>query len=164
MRFIGRKDGKLMPGAPGNYVHGKVYSMPFRHSKFKYWELLDAPPELKVPESGDADSVYDEAVFIPWDETSTEEPESEVTLSTPTPVDLDAHTKEIAENYKKQGMYLLDADEGVIVQPDDPVKIDSRSRDDLKKILDDAGVDYNPRLRTETLQKMVEALESEEEP
>ena len=164
MKFIGWKDGKLMSGAPGNYVKDKVYQMRFRHSRFPWWELIEPPPELKVPDADEEDSVYDEVVFIPGDEASTEESKGEVTLSTPRTSNLDARTREVMESYKKQGLYLLDAEEGILVHPEEPLEKDERSRDELKQILDAAGIEYNDKAWDRTLQAMVEKLESEKEP
>ncbi len=61
MKFVGRPDGRLMKGAPGNYIHGKEYHIPYGHSKRLFWELLEEVPELKVPEETDS---FEEAYFI----------------------------------------------------------------------------------------------------
>ena len=83
MRFVGYKeDGKLMKGAPAGYKQGEVRLMPYRHSKFKFWELMEAVPELKVLEAGKDDIVYDDAIYVPDDsepaiETETYIPQTE---------------------------------------------------------------------------------------
>jgi len=99
------------------------------------------PPELLTPKTSDA----------------------EVTLSGSSNVELDAHTKEIIAGYKKQGMYLLDADEGILVSPDEPIEKDTHGRDELKALLDEAGIKYSVKSRTETLARMVQTLESKED-
>jgi len=65
MRFIGKPQGKLMKGAPGSYEHGKTYMMSYRHSEFPYWELLEKPPKLTVPDQTVEDSVFEDSVFVP---------------------------------------------------------------------------------------------------
>ncbi len=65
MRFIGRPEGKLMKNAPGNFEHGKIYVVPYGHSKFAFWELIDKPPVLKVPASTET---FEEAFYVPKDE------------------------------------------------------------------------------------------------
>lgn len=49
MKFIGKPNGKFMKGAPGSYTHGAIYYMPFKHSNFNYWELVEKPPEMAIP-------------------------------------------------------------------------------------------------------------------
>jgi hypothetical protein len=88
MRFIGKPNGVLMKNAPGNFIHGKTYTVPYGHSKFKFWELLEPVPELKVPEDTDS---FEEAYFVPdepdtfvvdeWSYTAPEE--VEITVSEP---------------------------------------------------------------------------------
>ena len=65
MRFIGRPEGKLMKNAPGNFEHGKIYVVPYGHSKFKFWEMIDPEPKLVVPESTES---FEEAFYVPKDE------------------------------------------------------------------------------------------------
>ena len=176
LRFIGRPEGgKLVRGAPGNYQQGEVTSGPLVWVKLfpRVWELVDSIPELRVPDASEGDSVYEDAIFVPDDDeaeivfpTEPQTPKTKdagITLSGSTETELDAHTKEVIEGYKKQGMYLLDADEGIMVSSDEPVEKDPRSRDELKDILDKAGVKYSVKSRTETLARMVQTLESKED-
>jgi len=79
MKFVGRPDGKLMKHAPGNYIHGQEYMVPFNHAQWDFWELLEDKPVLVAPEPSGADDVFEETFFIP------EEEETEVTLSAPIP-------------------------------------------------------------------------------
>lgn len=108
MMFVGRPDGKLMKGAPGNYEHGKVYSVPLHYSKTKFWKLLDEAPKYVAPDAKREDSVFQEAsAVVPPDDglppevsaelrsmgdgvigeapkfTSTAPPEATLTQSTP---------------------------------------------------------------------------------
>ena len=73
MRFVGKPEGKLMKGAPGNYRQNEIYLQPFRMSRFAFWKLIDPPPELKVPEAKTEDSVFEENIFVPTDVKEDEE-------------------------------------------------------------------------------------------
>lgn len=64
-RFIGKPSGVYMKGAPCNYTHGAVYTIPLKFAQFKYWEILDPPPVLKVPAASVEDSVFENQVFVP---------------------------------------------------------------------------------------------------
>ena len=165
LRFVGRTaDGKLVKGAPGNYEVGEITLGPLIWAQVhpKIWELVEPPPELRVPDVAEKDSVYDEGVFVPDDQTQESPSNAEVTLSGAVKPELDEHEKEVIAGYKSQGMYLLDADEGILVPPDESIEKDSRSRDELKALLDAAGIKYSKHSRTETLAEMVQTLESKE--
>ena len=164
MRFVGKPDGKLMKGAPGNYEHGKVYMCPYSWSHFKFWELLEAPPELKVPQASEPDSVYEEVYFPPEEDEPVPEPETEE----PTEEKVETEPREMVhviteKGYEKnlqklaRGDYEVD-DDGLIHYPEP-----EPSRKELKKKLDEAGVDYNQRTRTENLRKMVDELDETQE-
>lgn len=170
MRYIGRPNGKLMKGSPGNYIHEKIYNVPFRYSKFAFWELLEPVPKLNAPDATSKDSVYEEEenIYVPAEEELELDSAFEYTLSAP--INVDTYTKEIADNYKRQGYTLLDADNGIFVEPPkgedeleekEEVEVVS-DREELMKALDEAGVEYNKRSRTETLIKLVEGLTEEE--
>jgi len=205
MRFKCGPNGKLLKGAPGNYTCGKVYRMPFRHSKFTFWELIEEPPQLKVPNMSEEESVYEEAIFLPEDETeSYDEALVEMTPSTPNPEDynVDPDADAVIEPYMKldlrtgkmrsvteeereavkgsgeaiyapeeehspatnRGVAMLDADGSVIGLSDlETESNEPLDRDALKLVLDEAGIEYNNRARTPTLQTLVDKLESEEE-
>ena len=179
LRFIGRPEGgKLVKGSPGNYKQGEITSGPLIWAKVfpNVWELVEPTPELRVPDMVKGDSVFEDAIFVPDDDGGESEavffPEPQmpktkdagITLSGSAETELDAHTREVIAGYKKQGLYLLDADEGIMVSSDEPEeKKDPRSRDELKTILDEAGVKYSVKSRTETLARMVQTLESKED-
>ena len=80
MKFVGKPGGKLMKNAPGNFTHGEIYNVPFNHSKWPFWEMLEKPPVLEAPEPSDADSVFDDNVFVP-DEEVTYGDSPEITMS-----------------------------------------------------------------------------------
>ena len=104
MRFKCGPNGRLLKGAPGNYECGKVYRMPFRHSKFTFWEPMEELPQLKVPDMSEEESVYEEAIFLPEDETeSYDEALVEMTPSTPNPEDynVDPDADAVIEPYMK---------------------------------------------------------------
>lgn len=214
MRFKCDSNGSLLKGAPGNYVCGEIYRKAFRHSRFAFWELLEEVPVLIVPESTDEDGVFDESVFIADDAEEIlvempvltveleDEPSTDTSdvspISTYTPshkLDDDARTKELAEQYRRQGMFLLDAKEGIFVpeqgeqEPEEkeeakiielsPIEgeshtaefetlsvkvepVEALDRDALKRVLDEAGVEYKPRARTATLQGLVDELATKE--
>ena len=78
MRFVGKRDGKMVKGAPGNYTNGQIYLQPFSNSNLPYWELIDKPADLTVPEPSEEDNVFEDVPFI-------EEELGEITMSgTPT--------------------------------------------------------------------------------
>lgn len=75
-----------MRGSPGNYVHGQIYSVPADYAQWKFWEVVENPPEIKAPEASKEDSVFGDEVFIPPTEnTSSVAPTPILTVSTPEP-------------------------------------------------------------------------------
>ncbi len=88
MKFIGKPNGVFMKNAPGNFKHGETYVVPYGHSKFPYWEMIDPEPKLVVPEDTDS---FEDAYFVPDDmvddspdEWSYSAPEEvEITVSEP---------------------------------------------------------------------------------
>jgi len=68
MKFIGKPNGVFMKGAPGNYVHGQIYNQPWGNGDYPYWERMEEAPVLKAPEPSDADSVFDDTIFVPEEE------------------------------------------------------------------------------------------------
>lgn len=164
MRFVGKPDGKLMKGAPGNYEHGKVYVVPYHYSTFKFWELIEHPPELKVPDPSEDESVF-ESTFLPPEEIPVEEvPKDEpIEKEEGEPEGYEMVHITTEKSYEKnlqklsRGEYEVDRDG--LIHYDKPVP----SRKELKKKLDEAGVDYNQRTRTPNLIKMVEELDEVEE-
>ena len=65
MRFVGKPNGVFMKGAPGSYEQGKIYEVPFHYSQWKFWELVEPPPELKVPDASKEDSVFSGEAIVP---------------------------------------------------------------------------------------------------
>lgn len=166
MRFIGKKDGKLMSGAPGNYEQGRVYLQPFRHSRYKWWELIEPLPELVVPPMDDTASVYEE-VFLPPEESSTYDPEAEVTTVTIKSEGItgilggDGAVIESMKEYEKS---LTRVDELEVLQeePEEEPAGYEYPREVLMAKLDAVGIEYSKRAHNKTLQAMVAKLESEE--
>lgn len=190
MRFICDKNGRLLKGAPGNYECGKVYMQPYRMSKFKFWELIEEPPELKIPAMSEEDSVYSdaEAVFIPPEEEDEEEevpdtPDSPASVQAHQPINLpeddelniDPNTPATVEPYVKYNP-VSDKITGVsdttnddvtlsTPEPEEPEELDEEelvaelTRDEIFKILDEAGVEYSKHTATEYLMNKVEELE-----
>ena len=73
MKFVGRPGGKLMKGAPGNYDHGTVYRLPFRHSRRPYWQLLEPVPEFVAPRSAPEDDVFVDLKLYSLDDLEDDE-------------------------------------------------------------------------------------------
>lgn len=146
MKFVGKPNGKFLKGAPGNFTHGEIYTVPYRHSKTAYWELIEEIPELTVP---DIDEELEESYYIPEDEPTIENTISAILEG----VDVNPNTPAIIEPYM-----TIDGVSGKMKEYKEPEPVEL-SRKDLKKILDDAGVKYNKRTRTENLKKLVDALE-----
>ncbi len=65
MRFVGYdKDGQLKPTAPA-YKKNEVRMLPIEYALDFWWELVDAIPDLVIPEPRYEDSVFVEEVFVP---------------------------------------------------------------------------------------------------
>ena len=160
MRFVGKPNGKLLRGAPGNYIHGQVYQMSFNNSKFKFWELVEEEPVLTVPE--DTESIYEEPIYVPAEgldmgNTPVEHPED---------VNVDPTTDATIEPYMsfnattgEMSPYVDTSSEEVAVTETVSKKL---TRDELKELLDEAGVVYKPGARTTTLERLVDELVSKE--
>lgn len=160
MRFIGKPNGVFLKGAPGNYVHGKEYMMPFRHSAFAYWELMEEPPVLRVDESPD-DSVFEEAVYIPDDEEAV----VEFTVSAPIDemvFDVDPEAPAIIEPFMtyNTGTGLMSTYVEPTPEPEIEDALDETplTRKELLKALAEADVEVKKGTRTTTLRKMVDEL------
>jgi len=170
MRFIGKPNGVLMKSAPGNFKQGEVVPLPYRHSRFPYWELVEDKPVLKVPAASKDDSVFEEPVYIPdEDEATIEAPASQ---SIPPVVDPDVNispdTDATIEPYMsfntqtgRMGQYIIP--KAPIKPVDEPSPEPKElSRDELKQVLDEAGVEYNDKARTSTLKRLVDELGAKE--
>lgn len=156
MKFMGRPDGKLLKGAPGNYEHGKIYHVPYHWSEWSFWELVGKKPTVQVPESTEGDDIY-ETYYTSSDDEPTPPPVPIIVKPAPpmpgltTEEGYQSHLQKI-----ERGEYTVDKD-GVIHYEEEPTP--EPSRKELKKKLDKAGVEYNPRTRTQNLLKLVEELE-----
>lgn len=70
MRFVGFKEdgsGELKPTSPGGFKRHEIRELPFECSLSIWWEIVDAIPDLVVPEPRYEDSVFIEEVFVPVD-------------------------------------------------------------------------------------------------
>lgn len=150
MKFVGKPDGKLMKWAPGNYIHGEVYMQPYRMSRFAFWELLEETPELIAPETTEMDDVFEEAFYIPDDE-SVVGFEGEVNLDLDVPASIEFSSSDVE-------VYNVDFTASEHTPPEEEL-----DRDSLLEVLEKAGVEVKPRTRTTTLVKMVAELETKEE-
>ena len=154
MRFVGKPDGVLMKHAPGNYEHGKIYPQPFKMSQYKFWELIDRPPEIIAPPLTEEDDVFGESMFVP----------EETTVSAPGEIKLDPNTPASVEPYMSFNTgtgQLSDINPEDFTQTPEPTPkeaVPEPTRDELLTLLEKAGVDVKPRTRTTTLLKMVAEL------
>lgn len=168
MKFIGKPEGILMKGAPGNYIHGKVYHVPYSYSRRPFWELLADPPTLKVDEPTSKDSVYDEPVYVPSDTA-----EISITPSAPLQddeVNINPDTGASIEPYMsynvKSGEFKEYTPKTIPPELEPKPEVDEvvdLDREELKQKLVDAGVEFNDKARTTTLKRLVDELASEEE-
>ena len=164
MRFVGRPDGKLMKGAPGNYIHGQTYMQPYKMSQFPFWELVDEVPEIQVP---DEEESFEEAYYVPDEDAATIEvsepydPEFVNTNSTDDAVIEPYASYDVSSGQMKEYEAPPPVEEAPEVEEELAEGIPSRK--ELKKLLDKAGVEYNTRARTDTLLKLVEELDKEED-
>jgi len=179
MKFIGKPGGKLMKGAPGNYEHGVVYNLPFRHSRRPYWVLLEPVPEFTVPEITEGDDIFvnldvpsehpDGAVFmsavLPPEETDGDAvvTDKQVAELNQMGINLNPDTDATIEPYMHYSPSTNKLSEYVppTKEPDEE-SVDKSDRDELKRILTEAGVTFKPGMRTTTLQKLVDGLDAKE--
>ncbi len=169
MRFICDANKKLLKGAPGNFKCGEIYMQPFRLSKFPYWELVEAPPTLKIPEVSKSDSVFEETIFVPDDDEAMVEERPMPKLED---VNIDPDAPAVLEPYMKlnlkTGKLTAVPDEPTLTMESatpvssQPRLDDEPNREELKKILSEAGVEYSDKARTATLKKMVDELAPKE--
>jgi len=156
MRFIGKPNGKLLRGAPGNYNHGQIYKMSYNNCKFAFWELVEPIPELKVPDAGEGDSIYDESIYTPEEISEHVEP-----VTHPDEVNLDPDTDASIEPYMNYNTSSGKMTPYNVTASDDPAPVIEEpeyTRDELKKKLDEAGVVYKPRTSTKKLRSLVDEL------
>ena len=63
MKFIGWKDGRLIPTAPSGYKQEQVVHQKLHLADLAYWELTSDIPKLDIPKV--KDGAYIEEVFTP---------------------------------------------------------------------------------------------------
>jgi hypothetical protein len=190
LRFIGKPGGKLVKRAPGNYKQGETVLGPLTWVRDfpKIWELVDPEPVLVIPESSEEDSVFMEGVYTPEEEwLDPLDPETPAQISTEKeyarkmaelasgpPRVIEKVVEKVPEPTVKEMLKKLQ-EQGYNVQeqveaPESELEIEPEvenvpdlemDRDKLKKILDDAGVAYAPKMRTKTLQVLVERVEAQ---
>lgn len=65
MRFVGYDaNGELKPTAP-TYKRNEIRELPLEYAENPWWELIDAIPDLVIPEKRYEDSVFVEETFVP---------------------------------------------------------------------------------------------------
>ena len=174
MKFVGKPNGKLMKGAPGNYVHGKTYKQPYGMSRYPFWQLVEEPAALTVPDASGRDSVFEDMVFVPDEGAAIIEEVPRPTEVAGANVDPDAPA--VIEPYMKLNLrtgQMSEATQTVVTpspppqeiavkvprpEPAAPESPPPKTRDELKAILDERGIKYSTKARTETLAKLVEQL------
>ena len=89
MRFVGYDmNNELKKGAP-KFKKNEVRELPIEYSENPWWELIDAVPDLVLPELKKEDSVYVEEIYAPSDgqaDASLEVEDSEPEESEEVPV------------------------------------------------------------------------------
>ena len=81
MRFVGYDaNGELKPTAPAYKKH-EVRELPLEYAQDFWWELVDAVPDLVIPEPRYEDSVFIEEVFVPHDDEAPTPPPEDKPLS-----------------------------------------------------------------------------------
>ena len=66
MRFVGYDaNGELKPTAPGTFKKNEIRELPLEYAQNFWWELVDAIPDLVIPEKRYEDSVFVEETFVP---------------------------------------------------------------------------------------------------
>jgi len=74
MRFVGYDaNGELKPTAPA-YKQHEIRELPLEYAQNFWWELVDAVPDLVIPEPRYEDSVFIEEVFVPPDDEAPAPP------------------------------------------------------------------------------------------
>ena len=156
-----------MKHAPSNYEHGKIYKVPFSLSRRPYWVLVEPIPDLVAPEPSREDDVFEEAVFVPGVEDDemfildmNVDPDTDASIDIsldylPTAEETTQYTSSIPLEEPEE------TDEAFVTEDSMPEQ-ETRIREELKEVLDKAGVEYKTRTRTTTLQKLVDELAVEE--
>lgn len=207
MRFKCTPEGKLLKGAPGNYTCGEVYMMPYRLSRFKFWELIEKPPELHVPPMSGEDSVFsdEESVFVPpeveewgssydddsnymkmdWgisqsndgsyvitkkpeeilevEEEAQEEPREEAVVELnpslgDSDANIDPNTPATVEPYASYNPMTGRMGDHIPVEQRQEDPPEELTREEIYKLLEDAGISYSKYHSTKHLLDLVEPL------
>ena len=187
MRFICNPNGKLLKGAPGNFKCGEIYIQPFHLSSFPYWELVEPTPELKIPETSESDSVFDEPIYVPDGDAAPVEMRTSpmevagVNVDPNAPATMEPYMKFNPRTGQLRGIHVEPEmppqpieEEPELEEPsvadlgnmsghatpefNIPIETSPKTREELKAILDMRGVKYLTKTRTTTLAKMVEDL------
>lgn len=79
MRFVGWKDGKLIPTAPSGIKQGTIQKNFVEFANLPYWELDEDVPDLVIPKVEHKDSVFEEEIYVP-SEDETEPDHSKLTV------------------------------------------------------------------------------------
>lgn len=102
MRFVGYdKDGKLKRTAPG-FKKNEVRMLPIEYALDFWWELVDAIPDLVIPEAKYEDSVFVEEVFVPPEDKEKLILPIEVTAETVNEIDYEGMTVKSLKLFIKQ--------------------------------------------------------------
>ena len=142
-----------MKGAYSNYVHGQIYSVPADYAQWKFWVVVENPPEIKAPEASKEDSVFGDEVFIPPTEnTSSIAPTPILTVSTPEP---EVTTKQ--ESVVTHGATHDDKpiqDEGEVVMYSIPVNLSMEDKKDKMIPLTEEGDEPDEEMPPELVAEM----------
>lgn len=172
MRFICDKNGRLLKGAPGNYECGEVYSIPYRHSKFDFWELVEDVPEVDAHDLED-ETVWDdfpklvpEENYVPEENVAGQgfnaDPDEEAAIEPYVKYNVGTgEVKEWTPSYdESEETTIAVSDDETEPEVDDEAGVDV-DREELFRKLDEAGVEYSKHTRTEFLLEKIEALDDE---
>jgi len=147
-KFVGWRDGQLIRQAPGGIPQGAIWTISYQEATaYPWWEPLEHPPDLEVPDMDEDDSVYDGVLIL---EDEDEAAEDKVTL--------DPRLAEvIAEDTDIRGLedHIIDASPPYI-----PVGRGGMSKEDLVKRIKEKGGQANMSMRKTELEDALEDLNS----
>ena len=159
-KFIGWKEpGVLMRGSPGGIPQGTIWTMRYQDAVVNpWWDPLEKPPNLEVPDADEDDSVYEDTM-LPEDEEEVVvlEKEDDVVEVKGNP-HMDIRLAEVvAEDTDMRGLedHIIDAS-----PPYMPVGRGSMSKEDLVKRIKDMGGQANMSMRKAELQDQLDELNS----
>ena len=143
-KFVGWKDGKLIRQAPGGVPQGTIWTIPYQEAVvYPWWEPMEHPPHLKVPDADEEDSVYED-IMLPEDE-------DEAVVIPP------ALSEIVAEDVTMRGLedHIIDA-----TPPYMPVGRGSMSKEDLVRRIKEKGGQANMSMRKADLEESLDELNS----